>query len=65
MEVSMMSSHLVLTSRVRLEQILHMFGYLKKHHSAEMLFDPIETSVDHEDFKLENCFPSVYGKIKE
>jgi hypothetical protein len=39
-EVSMMSSHLALPRKGHLDQLFHLFGYLKKHHNAEMPFDP-------------------------
>ena len=38
-EVSMMSSHLCMPRKGHLEQLFHVFGYLKKHHNAEMPFD--------------------------
>ena len=45
-EVSMMSSHLALPRKGHLEQLFHMFGYLKKHHNDEMPFDPTVPEID-------------------
>ena len=39
-EVSMMSSHLALPREGHLSEVYHIFTYLKKHHNAEMVFDP-------------------------
>ena len=64
-EVLMMSSHLELPRRGHLEQVLHMFGYIKKHHNAEMVFDPSEPSVAHEEFKREDWSSRIYRGIKE
>ena len=60
-----MSSHLALPRRGHLEQVLHMFGYIKKHHNYEMVFDPSEPSVAHKDFKCEDWSSSIYGDIEE
>jgi hypothetical protein len=50
-EVSMMSSHLALPREGHLQQIYHMFAYLKHHHNAEMVFDPTELEVDKSQFE--------------
>ena len=42
-----------------------MFGYLKKHHNDEMLFDPSEPSVYQKDFKRKDWSSNIYGEIKE
>ena len=60
-ELSMMSSHLELPIRGYLEKVLHVFGYLNKHNNAEMVFNPIEPSVDHKDFKREDWYSRIYG----
>ena len=41
-----MSSHVDLLRKGHFEQVLHIFGYLKKHHNAEMVFDPTELDID-------------------
>ena len=64
-EVSMMSSHLALPRKGHLEQLFHMFGYLKKHHNAEMPFDPTVPEIDEDDFKPQDWSRSIYGDIEE
>ena len=39
-ELSMLSSHLALPRQGHLEEVLHMFAYLKSHKKSEMVFDP-------------------------
>ncbi len=50
-EVSMMSSHLALPREGHLAQLYFMFGYLKTHHNAEMVFDPTEPEIDASQFE--------------
>ena len=47
LEVSMMPSNRALPRIGHLEQVLHMYVYLKKHHNDDMVFDPSEVSVAH------------------
>ena len=64
-EVSMMSSHLALPRRGHLDAVYHTFGFLKKHHNAEMVFDPREPEVDAQAFPEQDWERSIYGKVKE
>jgi hypothetical protein len=50
-EVSMMLSHLDLPQEGHLYQLYYMFGYLKTHYNAEMVFDPTEPEVDQSQFE--------------
>ena len=45
-EVSMMSSHVVFPRKGHIDQVLHIFGYLKKHHNSEMALDPTESDIN-------------------
>ena len=49
-EVSMMSSHLALPREGHLKEVFHIFAYLKKHHNAEMVFDPSEPEMEMDTF---------------
>ena len=60
-----MSSHLALPRRGNLEQVLHMFGYLKKNQNDEMVFDTSEPYAAHEEFKSEDQYSIMYGDIGE
>ena len=50
-EVSMMSSHLALPRVGHLREVYRIFGYLKSHHNAEMVFDPTVVNVDDHEFR--------------
>lgn len=63
LEVSMMSSHLALPREGHLTQLYHIFGYLKKHHNGEMVFDPSELVVDHSEFELRDWTMSEFGHL--
>ena len=65
-EVSMMSSHMAFPREGHLDQLLHIFGYLKKHHNSEMVFDPSEPDIDMSLFQREDWSSMVYGEdLKE
>ena len=51
LEVSMMSSHLAIHREGHLEQVLHIFAYLKKYHNTELVYDPSDPVVDENDFE--------------
>ena len=61
LEVSMMSSHLPLTREGHLEQVLHIFAYLKKYHTSELVYDPSEPVVDENDFERRDWASSEFG----
>lgn len=60
-EVSMMSSHLALPRKGHLQQLFHIFAYLKKHHNAEMVFDPSDPVVESSQFERQDWSHTVYG----
>ena len=60
-EVSMMSSHLALPREGHLEELFHIFAYLKKHHHAEMVFDPTPVEIDSTAFEAQDWSYSQYG----
>ena len=64
-EVSMLSSHLALPRRGHLNAIFHLFGFLRKHHNAEMVFDPREPEIDASNFPKQDWSRSIYGDAKE
>ena len=64
-EVSMMSSHVDFPRQGHFDQVLHIFGYLKKHHNAEVVFDPTEPDIDMLQFKKQDWFQTIYGEISE
>ena len=63
LEVSMMSSHLALPRDGHLEQVLHIFAYLKKYHNTEMVFDPSDPVIDEADFEAKDWASSEFGHL--
>ena len=61
LEVFMMSSHLALRREGHLEQVLHIFAYLKKYHNTVLVYDPIDPVVDENDFKRRDWASSKFG----
>ena len=64
LEVSMMSSHLALPREGHLEQVLHIFAYLKKYHNTELVYDPSEPVVDENDFERRDWASSEFGHVE-
>ena len=46
-----MSSHLALTREGNIEQVFHIFSYLKKYHKTNMVFDPRDYIINEVDFE--------------
>jgi hypothetical protein len=44
LECSILSSHLTLPREGHLQQVFHIFTYLKKHHNAELVFEPTQST---------------------
>ena len=61
----MMSYHVSLPIQVHFEQVLHIFGYLKKHHNAEMVFDPTKPDIDMSQFEKQDWSKTIYGEFTE
>jgi hypothetical protein len=59
-EVSMMSSHLVLPRVGHLQEVFHIFAYLKAHSNAEMVFDPAPVEPDMTLFGRQDWTYSPY-----
>ena len=51
LEVSMMSSHLAMPRKGHLDQVLHIFAYLRKYHSTELVYDPSDPVVEQDVFE--------------
>jgi hypothetical protein len=61
LEVSLLSSHLALPRQGHLKQLFHIFGYLKRNHNAEMVFDPSDPVIDESLFECKDWSTSAYG----
>jgi hypothetical protein len=64
LEVSLLSSHLALPRRGHLDQVYHIFSYLKSHHNAELVLDPSDPAVDEDLFEQRDWTTSEFGHIQ-
>ena len=64
LETALMSTHLALPRRGHLEQLYHIFGYLKAHPKRNLLFDLQHPKVDERAFKEYNWY-EFYQDAKE
>ena len=64
LEVSMMSSHLALPRKGHMEQVMQIFGYLRKYHNAELVFDPSDALIDEQDFDRKDWASSEFGHVE-
>ena len=53
-EVSMMSPNLALPQRGHLDEVLHIFAYLKSHANSEMVYDPSGIEFDRSELPRED-----------
>jgi hypothetical protein len=63
LEVSMMSSHLVLPRVGHLEQVFHIFAHLKKYHNTEIVYDPSDPVIDEAQFDAKDWASSEFGHL--
>jgi hypothetical protein len=64
LECSMMSSHLAMPREGHLYQVFQIFGYLKKYHNTEMVYDPSDPVVDEASFERRDWTSSEFGHIQ-
>jgi len=50
-EVSMLSSHVALPRKGHLEQVFHIFSYLKIYHNERLVLDPTYPEFDDKDLE--------------
>jgi len=65
LECSIMSSHIALPRVGHLQQVLHIFGYLKIYHNAELVFDPTPPAIDHAAFDRQDWSTSEFGPLEQ
>lgn len=58
-----MSSMLALPRVGHLEQVLHIFAYLKKYHNAELVFDPTYPVINGAAFERKDWSTSEFGHL--
>ena len=64
LEVSMMSSHLAMPRKGHLDQVLHIFAYLRKYHSTELVYDPSDPVVEQNVFERRDWASSEFGSVQ-
>ena len=64
MEVSSLSSHMAMPREGHMQQVLHIFAYLKINHNARVVFDPSYPEIDSDAFEKKD-WSSMYGTDKE
>ena len=60
----MLASQLELAREGHIEEVFHIFGYLKGYHNSWMIFDPTYPTPDMSMFQ-ENDRCEFYGDVKE
>ena len=61
LEVSMLASHLAMPRQGHMNEVLHIFAYLKKNHNAEMVFDPSDPDIDPNEFQRRDWEATEFG----
>ena len=61
----MISSRLVLPRIGHLNQVCHIFGYIKKHCNTELVFDPSDSVVDESAFERKDQAYSEFRHLLE
>ena len=64
MEVSAMSLFVAMPREGHIQQVLHIFAYLKIHHNAQIVFDPSHPEIDDGLFEKQD-WSSMYRTGKE
>ena len=59
----MMLSHLALFCEGHLDQVLQIFGYLKKYHNTELVYDPSDPTINHAEFERSYWASLEFGHI--
>ena len=62
---SMLSSHLEIPREGHMQDLLHVFAYLKKHMNTEMVFDPSEPEIDMNYFQSQEWSYLIYSSPGE
>ena len=64
-EVSMMALMMAMPRTGHLNQLFHMFAYLKQRHNSEMVFDQTIPNIDKDLFLREDWRHTPYAHAKE
>ena len=64
LETSLMSAHLALPRIGHMEQVIHIFGYLKQNSKKKIAFDPEHPQIDERRFQKYDWY-DFYRDAKE
>jgi hypothetical protein len=64
-EASLMASCMALPREGHLQQLFHIFAYLKSHHNTQMVFDPSDPPIESTHFEKQDWQHTVYGQCSE
>ena len=60
----MMSSHLVIPRKGHLDQVLHIFTYLRRYHNTELVYDLSDPVVEQDVFERRDWTSSEFGAVQ-
>jgi hypothetical protein len=60
----MLLSHLALLREGHLNQVFHIFAYLRKYHNTELVFHPSDPCVEESDFELKDWTSREFGHLQ-
>jgi len=63
-EVSKMASQMASPREGHLDELMHIFGFLRINHNSRMVYDPLYPTIDMNVFKPNN-WKSFYGNVEE
>ena len=63
-EVLMMSSFVVMSHEGHLQQLYHLFAFLKLHHNARLVLDPTYPGINESQFEKRD-WKEFHGEMKE
>ena len=61
----MISYHVALPRQRHIDQVLYIFGYLKKHHNVEMVLGPTEPDINMSQFEKQDLSQTIYIEFTE
>ena len=60
----MMSSYMTFPFKEYIDQVIHIFSYLRKHKNAKMVFDPRDPVIDEANHELKYWKSSDAGHVQ-
>ena len=64
-EASMLASCMTLPREGNIQQLFHVFAYLKNKHNARFVVDPTYPDINLDDYELNQDWTKFYGNVEE